>query len=201
MVRRSASRPSRCRKVSSVARRSSVRPIYRCYSKAIAEDLSRGQDTIVTTLLKSDRELAAHFLAGLIDGDGCFNNGRVNLYVSDEETLQAVVVACLRLGTVPQVTRNQHIHNVQIVEHLDLIGRYTQRVACRDERQVGSRFFECASTVRAQRQLGHQQSGQKGLSSHRARHPRGPAEAGGRTRPAAQHPAGVGSASGARTAG
>ncbi|MTW21603.1 phosphoenolpyruvate synthase [Allochromatium palmeri] len=114
---------------------------YRCYSKAIAEDLSREQDTIVTTLLKSDRELAAHFLAGLIDGDGCFKNGRVNLYVSDEETLQAVIVACLRLGTVPQVTRNRHIHNVQIVEQLDLIGRYTQRVACRDERQVGSRFF------------------------------------------------------------
>ncbi len=114
---------------------------YRCYSKAIAEDLLSEQDSIVTTLLKSDAELAAHFLAGLIDGDGSFYKGRVNLYVSDEETLQAVIVACLRLGTVPQVTRNRHIHNVQIVEQLNRIGQYTQRVACRDERQVGSRFF------------------------------------------------------------
>ncbi len=114
---------------------------YRCYSKAVAEDLQLEQDSIVTTLLKADVELAAHFLAGLIDGDGCFQQGRVNLYVSDEETLQAVIVACLRIGTVPQVTRNRHIHNVQIVEKLDLIGQYTQRVVCRDERQVGSRFF------------------------------------------------------------
>lgn len=114
---------------------------YRCYSKSIAEDLLQEQDNIVTTLLKSDAELAAHFLAGLIDGDGCFHNGRVNLYVSDDETLQAVMVACLRLGTVPQVTRNRTIHNVQIVEQLDRIGQHTQRVACRDTRQVGSRFF------------------------------------------------------------
>ncbi len=114
---------------------------YRCYSKSIAEDLLQEQDNIVTTLLKSDAELAAHFLAGLIDGDGCFHNGRVNLYVSDDETLQAVMVACLRLGIVPQVTRNRHIHNVQIVEQLDRIGQHTQRVACRDTRQVGSRFF------------------------------------------------------------
>jgi pyruvate,water dikinase len=54
------------------------------------------------------------------------------------------MVACLRLGTLPQVTRNRTIYNVQIVEKLDLLGRYTQRVQCRDERRVGSRFFKAA---------------------------------------------------------
>ncbi|NEX16111.1 MAG: phosphoenolpyruvate synthase [Halochromatium sp.] len=114
---------------------------YRCYSKSIATALRQEQDDIVTTLLKSDTELACHFLAGLIDGDGSFQKGRVNLYVSGAETLQAVIVACLRLGTVPQVTTNRSIYNVQIVEQLDRIGRYTQRVHCHDTRQVGSRFF------------------------------------------------------------
>ncbi|WP_006787943.1 phosphoenolpyruvate synthase [Thiorhodospira sibirica] len=114
---------------------------YRCYSKGIAEALHAEQESIITTLLKSDAELAAHFLAGLIDGDGTFAKGRVNLYIGTEETLQAAIVACMRLGTVPQVTRNRTIYNLQLVEKLDHIGRYTQRVHCRDTRRVGTRFF------------------------------------------------------------
>ncbi|MEO7741827.1 MAG: phosphoenolpyruvate synthase [Usitatibacter sp.] len=114
---------------------------YRCYSKSIATAVRAEQDTIVATLLKADFEVACHFLAGVIDGDGSFGTGRANVYVSDGELLQAVIVACLRIGTVPQVTANRSIYNVQIVEKLDLLGRYTRRVRCRDERAVGSRFF------------------------------------------------------------
>ncbi|WP_140048462.1 phosphoenolpyruvate synthase [Thioflexithrix psekupsensis] len=114
---------------------------YRYYSKASAQILQQEQADIVTSLLKHDVELAANFLAGLIDGDGCFQQGRVNLYVSNEQTLQAVIVACLRLGTAPQVSVNRTIYNVQIVEKLDVIGQYTQRVRCFDQRTMGSRFF------------------------------------------------------------
>jgi pyruvate,water dikinase len=111
---------------------------YRCYSKAIATAVQSEQDTIVTTLLKSDVEVACNFLAGVIDGDGSFRKGRVNVYVSGGELLEAVIVACLRIGIVPQVTANRSIYNVQIVEKLDLLGRYTSRIPCRDERTVGS---------------------------------------------------------------
>ena len=52
---------------------------YRCYSKAIATAVRDEQETIVTTLLKGDVEVACHFLAGVIDGDGSFLNGRVNV--------------------------------------------------------------------------------------------------------------------------
>jgi pyruvate,water dikinase len=114
---------------------------YRCYSKSIATALRAEQDTIVTTLLKSDVEIACHFLAGVIDGDGSYLNGRVNLYVAAGELLEAVIVACLRIGIVPSVTTNRTIYNVQIVEKLDLLGRYTQRVSCRDQRGMGSRYF------------------------------------------------------------
>ncbi len=114
---------------------------YRCYSKSTATAVRDEQDTIVTTLLKGDVEVACHFLAGVIDGDGSFLNGRVNVYVSGGELLEAVIVACLRIGIVPQVSTNRSIYNVQIVEKLDLLGRYTSRIRCRDERDVGSRFF------------------------------------------------------------
>ena len=114
---------------------------YRCYSKSIAMAVRAEQDTIVATLLKADLEVACHFLAGVIDGDGSFQKGRVNVYVAGGELLEAVIVACLRIGTVPQVTVNRSIYNVQIVEKLDLLKRYTRRVPCRDQRAVGSRFF------------------------------------------------------------
>ncbi len=114
---------------------------YRCYSKSIATSVRAEEDTIVSTLLKGDAEVACHFLAGVIDGDGSFQKGRVNIYVSGGDLLEAVIVACLRIGIVPQVATNRSIYNVQIVEKLDLLARYTSRIHCRDERKVGSRFF------------------------------------------------------------
>ena len=115
--------------------------VYRCYSKSIAEELSNERDNLIVTLLKGDTELACYFLAGVIDGDGSFYQGRVNIYIGNDELLQAVVIACLRLGIVPQITVNRSIYNVQLVEQLDLLGRYTQRVACHDNRCAGTRFF------------------------------------------------------------
>src|SRR5712692_1039706 len=114
---------------------------YRCYSKSIATAVRAEQGTIVATLLKADLEVACNFLAGVIDGDASFQKGRVNVYVSGGELLEAVIVACLRIGIVPQVTVNRSIYNVQIVEKLDLLGRYTRRIRCCDQRAVGNRFF------------------------------------------------------------
>jgi pyruvate,water dikinase len=114
---------------------------YRCYSTSIATAVRAEEETIVTTLLKGDLEVACNFLAGVIDGDGSYQDGRVNVYVSGGDLLEAVMVACLRIGTVPQVSVNRSIYNVQIVEQLDLLGRYTRRIPCRDQRSVGSRFF------------------------------------------------------------
>ncbi|MFU8788880.1 MAG: PEP/pyruvate-binding domain-containing protein, partial [Methylobacter sp.] len=115
---------------------------YRCFSKEVAYSLHDESITITQTLLKGDTELACSFLAGVIDGDGCFNKGRVNIYVSKKEVLEAIIVACLRLGIVPSVTTNRTIQHVQIVEKLALLNQYTQRVRCCDERvRIGTRFF------------------------------------------------------------
>ncbi|MDO9142022.1 MAG: PEP/pyruvate-binding domain-containing protein [Methylobacter sp.] len=115
---------------------------YRCFSKDVAYQLHDEATTISQTLLKGDTDLVCSFLAGVIDGDGSFNNGRVNIYVSKQELLEAVIVACLRIGTVPSVTVNRTIYNVQIVEKLDLLNQYTQRVRCQDARvRTGTRFF------------------------------------------------------------
>lgn len=114
---------------------------YRCYSKEIAFQVQEDRQQLVQTLLVADTEMSYSFLAGLIDGDGCFNNGRVNIYISKQDVLEAAVVACLRVGIVPQVTKNRGIHNIQIVENLNEINKFTQRVRCKDSRKVESRFF------------------------------------------------------------
>jgi len=115
---------------------------YRFYSKKVAYELYEKEENIVNSLLTNDIEFAHHFLAGVIDGDGCYLNNRIHIYVSEELLLQAVIVACLKIGVVPQVTKNRNIHNVQIVEKLGEILKFTNRVkGVVTERKVGSRFF------------------------------------------------------------
>jgi pyruvate, water dikinase len=118
---------------------------YRLYSKQIAYDLYNKQQDIVNILLNSSVTLSYYFLAGAIDGDGCFYNNRIHIYVSKELLLQAIIVACLKIGIVPQVTNNRTIYHVQIVEKLDNILEFTQRVrGITRSRTIKTRFFATA---------------------------------------------------------
>ena len=114
---------------------------YRCYSKEIAEKLMKEEKDIVKTVISANNEFLLNFLAAVIDGDGTNNDGRVSIFISKEQLLQAVVISCLRLNIVPQITKNRNISNIQIVERLNDISKYTKRVKCKDNRNVGTRFF------------------------------------------------------------
>ncbi len=115
---------------------------FRLYSKDIAYNMHEQKNQIVTTLLQSDEEVAYNFLAGVIDGDGTFYNNRINIYISNRNLLEGTMLACLRIGIIPQVTKNRNIHNVQIVEKLDKILKYTKRIkGVIRNRVIKSRFF------------------------------------------------------------
>ncbi|PSF35703.1 phosphoenolpyruvate synthase [Aphanothece hegewaldii CCALA 016] len=115
---------------------------YRLHSKQIAYALHEQEQNIVRTLLNSPPEVSYHFLAGVIDGDGCYSKNRINIYVSEEHLLQAIIVACLKINTVPQVTRNRNIYNVQLVEQVEEILKRTQRVkGTITPRTIQTRFF------------------------------------------------------------
>lgn len=115
---------------------------YRVYSKAIAYDLKEKEQQITQILLENTPEVSYQFLGGVIDGDGCYANNRINIYISEENLLQAVIIACLKINTVPQVTKNRNIYNVQIVEKLEQILQYTQRVkGDTTPRTIQTRFF------------------------------------------------------------
>ncbi len=123
---------------------------YRCYSKQIATQMMIQQQNVVETMLVADEDLALSFLAGVIDGDGTYNAAanRINVYCSNDLLLQAIVVGCLRIGVVPQVTMNRTIYNIQIVEKVDKILSYTTRVKGMTERmKFGTRFFSAKSLL------------------------------------------------------
>ncbi|MCF7799690.1 hypothetical protein K9L05_00725 [Candidatus Babeliales bacterium] len=117
---------------------------YRFYSKKIAEEISEYKKKLVNILLEEEDDFILNFLGGVIDGDGTFDHksGRIGIYCSDYSLLQAIMVSCLRLGIVPQVTNNRSIFHIQIVEKIDKILSCTNRVkGCSKRTKFGSRFF------------------------------------------------------------
>lgn len=117
---------------------------YRCYSKETATLVKKEQQTLAQKMLIAGEEIIFHFLAGVIDGDGSYNQkaGRINIFCSKEYLLEAIVVACLRLNIVPQIVNNRSIKNVQIVERVDEILSYTKRVkGIWDRKKIGTRFL------------------------------------------------------------
>ncbi|MBN3894110.1 MAG: phosphoenolpyruvate synthase [Nostoc sp. NOS(2021)] len=111
-------------------------------SKQIASNLYDKEQNIVSILLNKSVVFAYNFLAGVIDRNGCYFNNRIHIYVLEELLLQAVIVACLKIGTVPQVTKNRGIHNVQLVEKLAEILQFTNRVKGKvSDRVIQTRFF------------------------------------------------------------
>lgn len=123
---------------------------YRCYSKQIATQLLDYERNTVQMLLAADEELISHYLAGVIDGDGSYNkeSNRINIYCSNDLLLQSIVVGCLRIGIVPQVSTNRNIYNVQIVEQVERLLSYTKRVkGTYNRKRTGTRFFSAKQII------------------------------------------------------
>ncbi|HMB65299.1 MAG TPA: PEP/pyruvate-binding domain-containing protein, partial [Patescibacteria group bacterium] len=111
---------------------------FRCYSKEIATKFKGWQNNLTTHLLSAPLDANRSFLAGVMDGDGSFNKkaSRINLYISSENLLQGVIISCLKLNILPQVTQNRDIYNVQIPEKIEELTRYAHRLQAKDDRQT-----------------------------------------------------------------
>ncbi|MFH1053954.1 MAG: phosphoenolpyruvate synthase [Candidatus Woesearchaeota archaeon] len=149
-------RPSKCIKKSSggIIRGRKIMGsanAYRIYSKQIAEEMILQQHDIIENLLFADEVFILHFLAGVIDGDGTFNkkSNKINIYCSNDHLLKAIVISCLRLGIVPNISNNRTIHNVQIVEKVNDILSFTKRVKGTCKRKVmGTRLFSARQLLK-----------------------------------------------------
>jgi len=118
-----------------------------CFRREPAERLARIRDAAVTWVLQLESETdLLRFLAGVADGDGSYGAGRLQLYIGKDELLRGVVIACLRLGIVPQVTRNRAISNVQIVGRLgDILIQSSRLSGTVTQRKYGTKLFSTRS--------------------------------------------------------
>lgn len=118
--------------------------VLKCYDRGIVENFLKNQNDIASSLLKAKEEFLFNFLAGVIDGDGTYNskNNRINIFCSKDYLLEAINIACLRLGINFQVSVNRNIYNIQIVDKVKEIFEYTARVKGKYNREkFGTRFF------------------------------------------------------------
>ena len=98
--------------------------------RAPAERLLAIRNDFARWVLGLDPDGLLEFLGGYADGDGCLSTHggteRVQIVVagSNRNLLEALVLACLRLGTLPQVTVNRDAFLLQVVERApEIFGR------------------------------------------------------------------------------
>ena len=115
---------------------------FRCYSLSIALQINQYLQNLPLLALSFSKESAKNFLAGVIDGDGSFYNNRIQIYASKENVFQAIIISCLRLGIVPQVTTNRNIYNIQIVEKMEEILALVKKIEISArEKILGTKLF------------------------------------------------------------
>ncbi len=121
-----------------------------CFRREPAERLAWIRDNLPTWVLTLDETALRFFLAGYVDGDGTLTgsseDGRTRIQITvsgaKPKNLEGVVLACLRLGILPQVVHNRDAYNIQIAEHVDKILSFTHRVyADAPERAYESKCF------------------------------------------------------------
>ena len=115
---------------------------YICNNLEVAQIITKISQNLDSWILRLDNESCLNFLAGLIDGDGCFYQNRLHIYADKENVLQGIILACLNLGIFPQITKNRTIHHIQILEKLQEILSCTKRVKGEVEQKInGNKLF------------------------------------------------------------
>src|SRR5262249_14072669 len=108
---------------------------------AILNEIRNNPGAWVLTL---DRLGLLKFIAGYADGDGSYaeESSKVRLQItvarSNQGLLEGLVIACLRLGIVPQVSNKRARHLIQIVEGIEEILKHTHRLKA----EIPPRLYE-----------------------------------------------------------
>jgi len=103
------------------------------------------EENLIPWVLSLSEEATFNFLAGAIDGDGTWHPDYkvIEIFNGGEKETAAIVLACLKLGILPYVSRQRgNCYIVQISEKIDEITKYTKRV--KNElhlRKYGTKLF------------------------------------------------------------
>jgi len=115
---------------------------YRCFNLSLSLKIHQLLNDLPLLALSFSEKEAMNFLAGVIDGDGSFYHNRIQIYLSKQNILEAVIISCLRLGIIPQVTTNRNIFNVQILERMSEILCYAKKIKIQPRTKfLGTKLF------------------------------------------------------------
>jgi len=104
---------------------------FHCYSQIASFKMKEIYENIDSWVLSLSQKATINFLAGLIDGDGTWNKKRkiLQIYASDSKIVGAIVLACLKLGILPYISKQRDIcYIIQISEKENLLFHYTKRI-------------------------------------------------------------------------
>jgi len=122
---------------------------FACYKRDPADLFIDIEENLDKWVLNQSKENCKKFLAGMLDGDGSIHRNRIHLYIQKDHVLQGAVLACLRLGIVPQVTTNRNIWNVQILEAQEELIEEASRIEGETwEKQLGTKLFPAKQLLR-----------------------------------------------------
>jgi tRNA-splicing ligase RtcB len=118
---------------------------YRCAQKEPALKLLSITENLAAWALSLSEEATYSFIAGVIDGDGSWNPNHnvIDIFTGDEQVAEALVIACLKLGILPYVSKQRgNCFIIQISEKRKLIMEYTKRVkGIVNKRKYGTKLF------------------------------------------------------------
>lgn len=116
-----------------------------CTQARPIQQLSIIQENLVSWILSLSEEATFNFLAGIIDGDGTWHPDRkiIDIFNGEEKITSAIVIACLKLGILPYVSKQRgNCYVIQISEKIDEIAKYTKRVKSELHlRKYGTKLF------------------------------------------------------------
>jgi len=124
---------------------------FRCYNRKIVKELLKIKENLFKDFLFVSEDCLFNFLAGVIDGDGTYNQkeNRINIFCSSKELLDLIIICVLRLGINFQVTQNRNIYNIQIIDKIEEIFQYTLRVkGIYARKRIGTRFFNASQLLK-----------------------------------------------------
>ncbi|MBU2522862.1 MAG: hypothetical protein KKE23_01055, partial [Nanoarchaeota archaeon] len=120
----------------------------RAYPAQILDNVKRNIVEI-TSSIKPD--YLQDFLAGFIDGDGHFNKEKKYLEVyldkKEDDMLEAICIACLRLGIFPSVRTKKRVNCIILNDNINQILQKCKRVKGRQEKVENSKLFSAKQLI------------------------------------------------------
>lgn len=124
---------------------------FECSRAYPAQILDNVEKNIIEIMSSIKPDYLQEFLAGFVDGDGHFNKEKKYLEVyldrKDIHMLEAICIACLRLGISPSVRTKKSVYCIILNDNISQILQKCKRVKGRHKKVENSKLFSAKQLI------------------------------------------------------